>query len=305
MAEKFRISRAAVWKQIKMLEREGCKIEAVRSKGYRLVTMPDIIVLDDVKHELKTTTIGKDIRYYSEVDSTNTLAMKLAQDGASEGTVVIAETQHGGKGRLGRRWFSPRGNLLLSIILRPVLPTHKAPLITLLGGVAVAAAIREHLGIAAGIKWPNDILIRGKKVCGLLAEMSAEPDSVRYIVLGIGLNVNMDSRLAPAEIQGMATTLAAERGGIIDRTRLFAELLAQIDRWYRIFCENPEAVLSAWRNLSVTLGRRVAAVGQDGTIEGVAEDIDSEGRLMVRLDSGVLQRIASGDVTIRKDTKNE
>src|SRR5574341_1355828 len=156
LAKKCGISRTMVWKHIKSLEREGFGIEAVPSQGYRITSVPDMLRLDDIRHGLKTTVIGKEIHLFPETASTNSLAMEMASKGAPEGTVVIAETQTAGKGRLGRKWISPRGNLYLSAILRPAMPMHKAPLITLAGAVAVASAIRKACGLATGIKWRSE-----------------------------------------------------------------------------------------------------------------------------------------------------
>jgi len=294
------VSRTAVWKHIKKLEREGYLIEAIPSKGYRLTSSPDVMIVSDLKRGLKARTIGREIVHLTETASTNTLAMDLAHKGAADGTVVIAETQTGGKGRLGRAWTSPRGNLYLSVILRPAVPVHKAPLITLMGAVAVAAAIRENLGIPAGIKWPNDILIDGKKIAGLLTEMSAEPDRIRHIVLGIGVNVNMDVRELPPEVRKTATTLAAVTGTRVDRTALARTLLAGLEKWYQRFLKNEADVLDAWKELNVTLGNRVAVSGAGTMLEGLARGIDAEGRLIIRLDDGTLRPVTAGDVTIVK-----
>ncbi len=300
LAERFKISRTAIWKHIKALEREGYSIEAIPSKGYRLMTKPDIIILDEVKQGLKTSIIGREIRLHPEVGSTNTLAMEMAQQGAAEGAVVVAEKQTGGKGRLGRTWISPNGNLYLSVILRPNIPTHKAPLVTLMGAVAVVSAIRKHLTIQAGIKWPNDIFISGKKAGGLLTEMSAEPDRVRYIVLGIGIDANMDLKELPAEIRPISTTLSAETGEKINRTRMLRMILSELDRWYQTFLKNEASVLNEWAEFNVTLGNRVAVSGLNETLEGQAQGLDNEGRLILKLDDGTLRVVAAGDVTLLK-----
>lgn len=300
LAAEMGVSRTAVWKHIKTLEREGYAIEAVPSKGYRLTASPDIIVAGDVKQGLGTKIIGKEILHYAEVASTNTLAMDLARTGAVDGTVVIAETQTGGKGRLGRTWASPAGNLYVSVVLRPAVPISKAPLITLMGAVAVASGLRRQCGVPAGIKWPNDILLSGKKVSGLLTEMSAEPDRIRHIVLGIGVNVNMDCRALPPEVRRMSTTLAAAVGKRVDRTALLRTLLAELDLWYRRFLQNDGEVLAAWKELNVTLGHRVTVRGGGATQEGLAAGVDAEGRLMLKLDDGSLRQVAAGDVTIVK-----
>jgi BirA family transcriptional regulator, biotin operon repressor / biotin---[acetyl-CoA-carboxylase] ligase len=300
LAASMGVSRTAVWKHIKALEREGYRIEAVPSKGYRLTLAPDVIVISDVKRGLRTRTVGRELVYLAETGSTNTLALDLAQKGAKDGTVVIAETQTGGKGRLGRTWVSPRGNLYLSVILRPAVPVHKAPLITLMGAVAVAAVVREHLEVPAGIKWPNDVLVSGKKVAGLLTEMSAEPDRIRHIVLGIGVNVNMDARELPPDVRRTATTLAAESGAPLDRTAFVQELLAGLDHWYQRFLKNETDVLKAWEGLNITLGNRVTVSGTGKRLEGLARSVDAEGRLILELDDGTRLPVAAGDVTIMK-----
>jgi BirA family biotin operon repressor/biotin-[acetyl-CoA-carboxylase] ligase len=300
LASRLGISRTMVWKHIKALEREGFGIEAVPSQGYRITLVPDSLRQNDMGQGLKTTIIGKDIRLFPEVVSTNTLAMEAASQGAPEGTVIIAETQTGGKGRLGRTWISPRGNLYLSVILRPQIPTHKAPLITLVGAVAVASAIRKHYSVQAAIKWPNDILISGKKVAGLLTEMSAEPDRIRHIALGIGVDVNMELQELPLDVRLNATTLAAEAGATIDRNLLVQQILRDLEHWYRIFLASEREVLKEWEQLNMTIGRRVTVSGMGEVFEGLAQGIDSEGRLMVALDDNTIRTVAAGDVTIVK-----
>lgn len=300
LAASLGVSRTAVWKRVRMLAREGYGIDAVPSKGYRLFSSPDLLRVDEIMADRAAGTIGRKIVYRSAIASTNTLAAELAQQGAAEGTVVTAEVQTGGKGRLGRTWISPRGSLAFSVILRPAVPTHKAPLITLMGAVAATAAINERTGLAAGIKWPNDVLVDGLKVCGLLTEMSAEPDRIRHLVLGIGVNVNADLAELPADVRERSTSLAAAAGGTLDRTGLLSEMLAQLDRWYQLFLADETALLGAWRGLNVTLGRRVSVSGAAGSFSGIARDIDKEGRLIVLLDDGTLQAVAAGDVTIVK-----
>jgi BirA family biotin operon repressor/biotin-[acetyl-CoA-carboxylase] ligase len=300
LATAMGVSRTAVWKHVKTLEKEGYGIEAVPSKGYRLLSAPDLIVPGEVMRELRTKTIGRAIAHRIETGSTNSLAMELAQQGAADGTAVVAETQTGGKGRRGRSWVSPRGNLYLSVVLRPAVPVYKAPLMTLMGAVAVASAIRKHLGVPAAIKWPNDILITGKKVSGLLTEMSAEPDRIRHIVLGVGVNVNMDLRTLPPDIRSRSTTLAAAAGRSIDRTGFLKALLAELDHWYRCFLKKETDVLVAWQELNETIGKRVAVSGAGEMLEGQAAGVDAEGRLILQLDDGTVRQVAAGDVTIVK-----
>ncbi len=300
LARELHVTRAAVWKHIKTLKREGYAVEAAPSKGYRLVAVPDILQLDAIKRGLKTGTIGREIYLFPEVVSTNALAMEMASTGAADGTVVIAETQTGGKGRLGRAWISPKGNLYISVVLRPEIPPHKAPLITLMTAVSVTSTIRRHLEVQAGIKWPNDILISGKKAAGLLTEMRAEPDRVKHIVLGIGINVNMDMAELPVPLRKLSTTLSAETGKKVDRTLFLQQVLAELDRWYQIFLKGGAAVIEAWQLFNVTVGKRVAVSGPGETFEGMAQGIDTDGRLILKLDDGTLHEVAAGDVTILK-----
>ncbi|MEK6698848.1 MAG: biotin--[acetyl-CoA-carboxylase] ligase [Nitrospirota bacterium] len=301
LAAKLGISRTMVWKHIKALGKEGLRIEAVPSKGYRLMAAPDVILLDELRQGLKTKVIGRNIHLRPEVESTNALAAELARKGAPEGTVVIAESQSGGKGRLGRTWISPRGNLYLSVVLRPNIAPHKAPLLTLMGAVAVAVAIRKHTALQASIKWPNDIFLAGKKAGGLLTEMSSEPDRIRHIVIGIGVDVNMAVDELPAQIRPVSTTIAAEKGEAIDRTALLQVLVNELDHWYQVFLNSEAAVLKEWQELNITTGKRVAVSGGGETLEGSAEGIDSEGRLILKLDDGTLRQVAAGDVTILKN----
>lgn len=300
LAMKLGISRTMVWKHIKALKREGFGIEAVPSQGYRITLVPDLLRQGEIKQGLKTKIIGKEIHLFSEVSSTNTLAMEMAAQGAAEGTVVIAEMQTGGKGRLGRKWISPKGNLYASVILRPNIPTHKAPLITLAGAVAVASAISKYCEVQAAIKWPNDILISGKKVAGLLTEMSAEPDRIKHIALGIGVDVNMELSELPPDVRALSTTLAVEAGENIDRMSLLQQLLRDLEHWYQVFLKSEADVLKEWEALSMTAGNRVAVSGLGETLEGLAQGIDQEGRLIIALDDGSRRQVAAGDVTILK-----
>jgi BirA family biotin operon repressor/biotin-[acetyl-CoA-carboxylase] ligase len=300
LGRKAGISRTMVWKHIKALEQEGYGIEAVPSQGYRIVSAPDLLREGDIKPGLKTRVIGREIHLFPEVASTNTLAMEMASNGAPEGTVVLAETQTGGKGRRGRKWISPKGNLYLSVILRPDIPLYKAPVITLMGAVAAASTMRRMCEVKAFIKWPNDILVSGRKVGGLLTEMSAEQDRVRHIVLGIGIDANMELEALPPDVRAQATTLAAEAGGKIDRTAFLQQLLRELDRWYRVFLANEQDILMEWKSLNITTGNRVAISGAGEILEGLAQGIDDEGRLVIRQDNGTVRTVAAGDVTIVK-----
>ncbi len=300
LAQKLNISRAAVWKHIKALELEGYEIEAVPSKGYRIMSIPDAINLRDLEAAVKTKVVGRKVHLLPEVESTNSAAAGMASAGAPEGTIVAAEVQTGGKGRLGRTWISPKGNLYLSVVLRPKIAPNKAPLITLMGAVAVVSAIRKQTAVHARIKWPNDIFAGERKVGGLLTEMSAEPDQVRHIVLGIGLNVNMDAASLPPAVASLATTLSAETGSPVNRTSLLAEIASELDRWYQTFLKNDAEVLRAWESMNMTIGRQVTVSSANETLQGTAEAIDHEGRLVIRTGDNALKAVAAGDVTIVK-----
>lgn len=299
LARRLGVSRTAVWKHIKTLEHEGYGIEAVPSKGYRMTKEPDRIRPSEV-NDLAGNLFSGHIRYHAEIASTNTLGMELSAKGAPEGTVVIAEVQTGGKGRLGRHWVSPAGNLYFSVVLRPPVAPQQAPIITLMGAVAAASAIKKTTGISAGIKWPNDILIEGRKVCGLLTEMSAEVDRIRHLVLGVGINCNMDLSALPEDVRRQATTVAEATGRMVDRTHLLSAVLAELDQGYREFLRDRQRVLDAWKALNVTIGRAVSVSGAGEILQGMAADIDSEGRLMLRLADGTMRTVTAGDVTIVK-----
>ncbi len=293
LARRLGVSRTAIWKHIRALEADGYGIEAVPSRGYRITSEPDLIRPAEL-----TRLTGKPVRYLQETASTNTAAMELAAQGAEEGTVVVAETQTGGKGRLGRNWLSPRGNLHASVILRPAVPPHHAPLVTLVGAVAVATALRRTPGIPAGIKWPNDILINGKKISGLLTEMSAEADRIRHVVLGIGINCNANLDVLPGDVRGRATSLAVETKGSVDRTAILGVVLAELAAWYRLFLQDRQRVLATWKDLNVTIGSVVAVSGAGETLSGTASGIDDSGRLLLQLPDGSVRTVAAGDVTI-------
>ncbi|HAR45813.1 MAG TPA: biotin--[acetyl-CoA-carboxylase] ligase [Nitrospiraceae bacterium] len=300
LALKLNITRAAVWKHIKALEQEGYEIEAVPSKGYRLMSIPDAINLRDIEAAVKTKMIGRKVHLLAEVESTNSAAVEMAAAGAPEGTIVAAEVQTGGKGRLGRTWISPKGNLYLSVILRPKIAPNKAPLVTLMGAVAVVSAIRKQTEVHAQIKWPNDIFSGERKIGGLLTEMRAEPDQVRHIVLGIGLNVNMNAASLPPAVASLATTLSAETGSPVNRTGLLVEIASELDRWYQTFLKNDAEILRAWEAMNMTIGRQVTVSSANETIQGTAEAIDHDGRLVIRTIDGALQAVAAGDVTLVK-----
>ncbi len=293
------ISRTAIWKRIEKMREEGYGITASPHLGYRLTAIPDALIPCEIKWKLKTKIIGREIISYKKVDSTNTVAYELAEKGLREGAVIFTESQVKGKGRLGRMWYSPSGcNIYMSCILRPKMTPNEIPKITLIAAVAVAKAIRDFTGLDAMIKWPNDILINGKKVCGILTEMKAEQDRVDFIVLGIGVNVNSKSRDLPA---GGSSLLDESRKicmcGDLSRVELAKKLLESLEEHYNILKDKGSpAIIDEWKALSATLGSRVRVVLPGRSFEADAHNIDPDGALVVRLDSGILEKVLSGDV---------
>lgn len=297
------ISRAAIWKHMEKLREEGYDIEASPHLGYRLISIPDSLMPSEVKWHLKTRVLGKEIISYKKVDSTNDIAYSLAERGVKEGTVVLADEQAKGKGRHGRSWSSPpRSGIYLSSILRPNIAPNEIPKITLLAAVAVARAIREISPLNALIKWPNDILINHKKICGILTEMKAEQDRVDFVVLGIGINVNTKSKDLPKGASSLKEEMRhTGKDEAISRIELTKKILEKLEEEYLLLDKKGfKSVIKEWKHLSAMLGSRVKVALQTRTIEGQAHDIDPDGALVVRLESGVLEKISSGDVMVMR-----
>ncbi len=288
------MSRAAIWKYMQELRQDGFDVVAVPHLGYKLVAAPDKLLPCEIQHGLKTQYLGKKIIYEDTVTSTMDLAFRLGMGGAAEGTLVCAEGQTKGKGRLGRQWNSPKGKgIYMSIVLRPSLPPTEVAQLTLLTAVAVCEAIRRVSGVAARIKWPNDILIENRKLAGILTELSAETDRVRFVVIGIGINVNTSLSFLPAQ----AASLKEETQKKISRVELLQEILQELEDWYeRLKKEGFAPVVKRWKELSSTLGKRVRLVDPSGVVEGEAVDLDKTGGLMIRNDAGLIISKISGDV---------
>ena len=296
------VSRTAVWKHIRALREEGYHIEARSNLGYRLLEIPDVPYPGEVTSGLSTKVMGCRVEYFVELTSTNDEAKKMAAKGCSEGTVVVAECQTGGKGRLGRSWFTPPGRgLWFSVVLRPPVNPAETPQATMLVAVAVARAIWEHTGVAAAIKWPNDILVNDKKLCGILVELNAEMDQVNFLVAGMGINVNIPGKDFPPEIRDTATSLQAESGRHIPRVPLLRALLASLEEWYRVWLEQGfDPVLTEWRRLCVTLDCPITVHTVRESYTGHAIDVDKTGALLVRMEDGGIERLLAGEVTLRK-----
>ncbi len=293
------VSRTAVWKHIQALRAEGYAIVSRPRAGYRLAGVPDRLYPQEILSGLKTEFMGRRIFYFVQVPSTNVLARELALAGAPDGALVVAEEQTGGRGRLGRGWFSPAGKgIWCSLILYPPVNPAAAPPLTMLTAVAVARAVRLVVDLTPGIKWPNDLLLGGKKICGILTEMSAEMERINYLIIGTGVNVNIDN--FPGEIANTATSLKACAGRTVSRVELLQAYLQEMEQLYRIWIKEGFApVLKLWKDLCVTLQRPVRVSSLKESIEGWAEDVDEEGNLVLRLADGTVRHITAGEVSLR------
>ncbi|HHP50506.1 MAG TPA: biotin--[acetyl-CoA-carboxylase] ligase, partial [Moorella mulderi] len=301
MGRRLGISRTAVWKHIQALREAGYEIEAQSRSGYRLRRIPDRLYPEEVKKNLKTSWLGHVLIYLEETSSTNWIARELAEKGCSSGAVVVAESQTQGRGRRGRFWHSPSGKgLWFSVVLRPQVEPFQAPQLTLLTGVAVAQAVKRFTGLPVGLKWPNDLWVGGKKLGGILTEIKAEMDAVEYVVVGIGLNVNLENSDFPEELRGTATSLLLSLHKKIPRVALLQEILGSLEKIYELWQEEGfDPVRRAWKEASCILDREVEIRSGDGVYRGIALDIDGEGALLVRTGEGEIRRFLSGEVSLR------
>jgi BirA family biotin operon repressor/biotin-[acetyl-CoA-carboxylase] ligase len=303
LSVKLGVSRAAIWARIEELRKLGYDIEASPHLGYRLRNDPDLLVADDLVARLgRTRVIGRDIRVFAQTTSTNDVIEKLARDGVKEGAVVFAESQTRGRGRLGRQWSSPnRRGLWFSVLLRPDLRPQETTRLTVAAATALWRAIHHCTGLRPEIKWPNDILLRGRKLVGILTELSAEVDRVRHITLGIGVNVNQTAGDFPAELRPVATSLRQEAGRLVARAELATAILRELDHDYARVCGGGfPAVADEWESHCSTLGQPVAIRAGTRSIRGRAEALDDDGALLLRTEHGHIERIIGGDVTLEK-----
>ncbi len=301
MSKILGISRSAIWKHIKSLRREGYRIEAKPASGYRLVSVPEQPTPWEIQSGLRTEQFGKKIYAFPQIVSTNEVAFRLALNGAEEGEVVVAESQTKGKGRMGRQWESPAGlNIYLSIILRPKMLPNKTPLITLMAAVACAEAIDEVVGLIPAIKWPNDLMIGKKKLGGILTEADMELDRIHFVVVGIGINVNMPPSEFPPSIKDIATSLLEAGGRNVSRTALTQAILRQLEQWYaRLGQGRAEEIRRRWLELSLVRGQEIEVAFMEEVVRGTALEIDEDGALLVQTNNGTIRRIVAGDVTVR------
>ncbi|MCH1981685.1 biotin--[acetyl-CoA-carboxylase] ligase [Ruminococcus sp. OA3] len=301
LCERLGVSRTAVWKNIRQLQEEGYQIEAVRNKGYRMVQAPaDVFNASEIKSRLGESSLIQEVLYRAETDSTNTWAKRLAEGGSPSGTLAVADRQTQGKGRRGKVWSSPEGtSVYMTLLLRPeILPQYAAPL-TLVMGLSVAQALDDTLGLSAGIKWPNDVVVSGKKICGILTEMSAQMDYVDYLVIGTGINVN--TQVFPDEIKDMATSAADQLGHIVSRAELAASVIRCFEKNYKVYLDSCslEGLMEAYREKMINYNREVKVMGPGEVFEGVAKGISPSGELLVERKDGSVTAVSGGEVSVR------
>ncbi len=290
------ISRTAVFKHIQRLRGDGYCIEAGPS-GYRLVPRFDGLLPLEIRSKLQTERFGRDVFTLEQTDSTQNYARAIAEGGAAEGTIVVALEQGVGKGRMGRAWASPKGGLWFSVLLRPSIAVAELHKLSLLFGVAVAEGLGA-MGLDARLKWPNDVLIGGKKVCGILLETSAESDRVSHVIAGIGINANFSSRTLSAFFSSRSATILDLLGRRIDRAGLLADVLLSAERlYYGASNDGFSRVLDQWRSLSCTIGNQVAVSLFGRSVTGLAVGVSDDGSLMVQTEGGI-EKIYAGDVTL-------
>lgn len=300
ICETYGVSRTAVWKVMEQLKKEGYTIEAVRNKGYRLVGRPDTLSKAAIESLLHTNIMGRPVIYYDETDSTNTRAKEAGEAGATAGTLFVADKQNAGKGRRGRQWSSPSGeNVYMTLLLRPKIHPSKAAEMTLLMALAVADGIRKVTGEEIGIKWPNDVIMSGKKVCGILTEMSTEIEYINHVVIGVGINVNQET--FPEEIQSVATSLKNETGRTIPRAELTAAIMDSFERIFGKFLEteNLAGVKEEYEEMLLNMNQRVRVLRPDSEYKAVALGITDTGELIVRTDDGKIVEVYAGEVSVR------
>ena len=296
---KFGVSRTAIWKAINQLKQAGYEIEAVQNRGYHIVSTPDILSENELRSIRKTEWLGNKIYYETEIDSTNTKAMKLAEEGAPHGTIVVTDHQTNGRGRRGRSWESPAGEAIaMTFLLRPKIDPNNASMLTLIAAMAVARGIEDETGLKAGIKWPNDVVINRKKVSGILTEMSAQADYVNHIVVGIGINVHIQE--FPEELKNIATSVFLELGMKINRAALIERICDYFEAYFEVFLQTEDlsAISKQYDAYMVNRNQPVKVLDPKDTYEGTARGITTRGELLV--DTWESRKlVSSGEVSVR------
>ena len=300
LCNRFGVSRTAVWKAINQLKEAGYEIEAQQNKGYRLMAAPDLMTEAEIKSLMHTDWVAKEVLYFDTIDSTNTKAQELDEKGYPSGTLVVADKQESGKGRRGRSWVSPSGTgIFMTLMIKPDINPNNASMLTLVAALAVAKAITSVTGEEAMIKWPNDIVVNGKKVCGILTEMNAQFDYINHIVVGIGINVHNES--FPEEISQMASSLMIEAGGKrFHRAQIIAETMSYFEQYYDTFLKTQDlsALVREYDKLLVNRNKSVRVLDPKEPFDGKAMGITPKGELIV--DTWESRKlVSSGEVSVR------
>ena len=300
LCDRFGVSRTAVWKAINQLKENGYEIEAVSNKGYHLVSQKDILTQNEINSRMSTKWIGKELYYYETTGSTNVDVKRLLEDGAKEGVLVVGGEQTQGRGRRGRGWQSPpHTNIYMSLGLRPDYQPDLAPMVTLIQAMAVAKAVDDVCQIKTQIKWPNDVVINGKKICGILTEMSAETGYIQYVVIGTGINVNIKE--FPDEIKETATSLCLEKGEMVLRAPIIAKTMEYFEEYYDKFLQTKDLSLlvEEYNSILVNTGNKVKVLEPNNEYEAIAKGIDEKGQLIVEKADGTIEYVYAGEVSVR------
>ncbi|WP_102345800.1 biotin--[acetyl-CoA-carboxylase] ligase [Bacillus sp. Marseille-P3661] len=300
LSDSLGCSRTAVWKHIEELRKDGYELEAVQRKGYRIVRKPDKVSGNEIHLGLTTEFIGRHVHYEESVMSTQKIAHKLATEGVPDGTIIVAEEQINGRGRLDRTWFSPKyTGIWVSIILKPNIPPQQAPQLTLLAAVSVVRGIHAATGIQCDIKWPNDILINGKKAVGILTELQAETDRINAVIIGMGINVNQQIEHFPESLQSFATSLSLEKGKKLNRSEILQSILRELENLYIDYLENGFHVVKLlWESHAISIGKQITARTLSKTLHGKALGITDDGVLLLEDNNGMIHHIYSADIEI-------
>lgn len=300
LCEHFHVSRTAVWKAINQLKEEGYEVEAVRNKGYRITSSPDVITKEELASQMDTKWAGQELYCFDEIDSTNTKARQLGDQGASHGTLVVSDCQRTGRGRRGRVWESPKGkNIYMSLLLRPEFSPDKAAMLTLVMALSVYDGLKENMDLDLKIKWPNDIVCGGRKLVGILTEMSTEIDYINHVVIGTGINVNIDE--FPEELKEMATSLKIETGCRQKRSTIITSVLRNFEKNYKIYTETCDLskLQDKYNSILINKDQEVRILGEKQTYTAYALGINEKGELLVRKPDGSVNTIYAGEVSVR------
>ena len=299
ICDRLALSRTAVWKHIKALKAEGYEISSVNNRGYKLIGTPDVLDEKHIREHLHTSWLAQDIVYLPETDSSNIQVKLLGENGATNGTVVVTDKQTAGRGRRGRSWISPSGNCYFSMLLYPDVRVDRASMITLIAAMAVAKAVRETENVETMIKWPNDVVVNGKKICGILTESSTDLEYIQYVVVGIGINCNQKE--FDEEIRSMATSISLETGEEVNRPELLAKFFECFEEYYDIFMETEDLsrLSDTYNELLINRGREVKIIERNDERVMKALGINDMGGLVVENDAGERESIISGEVSVR------